>query len=106
MFGIGLPELAILFSVVLLVKTVSTLVDVLKSEFTGSNKIIWFLVVLFLPLFGIIAYHFIGSKQKITDKQSTFSEKNCPYCAEVIKAEAKICRFCGKELPKLANETI
>ena len=24
--------------------------------------------------------------------------KECPYCAEIIKAKAKICRFCGREL--------
>ncbi|BAU22879.1 hypothetical protein THC_0485 [Caldimicrobium thiodismutans] len=41
------------------------LVDILKSEFTGYNKIIWLLLVIFLPLLGLILYYFIGRKQKI-----------------------------------------
>lgn len=41
------------------------LVDVLKSEFTGTNKIVWLLAVFFLPLLGSILYLFIGRKQKI-----------------------------------------
>lgn len=27
------------------------------------------------------------------------NEKECPFCAETIKAKAKICRFCQRELP-------
>ena len=71
MFGFGLPELIILLFVLLpIILWGWALIDVLKSEFTGSNKVIWLLVVIFIPLIGILAYYFIGTKQKITAKKA------------------------------------
>ncbi len=41
------------------------LIDILKSEFDGTNKLIWLIVVFVLPFVGLILYYFIGRKQKI-----------------------------------------
>ncbi len=45
------------------------LIDILKSEFTGSNKIVWLLAVILLPLLGAVLYWFIGREQKIRDEE-------------------------------------
>jgi len=41
------------------------LVDIIKSEFMGYNKVIWIILILLLPFPGIILYWIIGRKQKI-----------------------------------------
>lgn len=42
------------------------LIDILKSDFRDTNgKIIWVLVVIFLPVIGSILYFLIGKSQKI-----------------------------------------
>ena len=48
-----------------IILTILALVDILKSEFSGNNKIVWVLVVLFFNLIGAILYFTIGRKQKI-----------------------------------------
>ena len=41
------------------------LIDILKSDFRDTNdKIIWALVVIFLPVIGSILYFLIGKSQK------------------------------------------
>jgi hypothetical protein len=59
--GMTLPML-IVVTVALLVLS---LIDVLRNEFTGSNKLIWLVAVTFLPLLGPVLYYFIGRGQRI-----------------------------------------
>jgi hypothetical protein len=47
---------------------VIALIDIIRNEFTGSNKLIWVIVVLLLPLLGTILYFLLGSQQKINEK--------------------------------------
>jgi hypothetical protein len=59
--GKALPML-IIVSVTLLVLS---LIDILRNEFTGSNKLVWLVAVTFLPLLGPALYYFIGRGQRI-----------------------------------------
>jgi hypothetical protein len=64
LFLIPLIFIFLLFLAVF-VFVVWTLIDVLRNEFTGNNKIIWLLTIILLPPLGSILYVFIGREQKL-----------------------------------------
>jgi hypothetical protein len=40
------------------------------------------------------------TKQLEREQLETGTSRKCPFCAEIVKAEAKVCRFCGRDLPQ------
>lgn len=62
-FPISMLELLMLLLVIL--PWIVAFIDVLRNEFTGYNKVVWLIAVIFVPFFGPLAYLLIGRNQRI-----------------------------------------
>ena len=67
----------------------------------GRSGFGFFLLSFFLsPLVGIIIAMLLGPNQAAVDNAAlqAGTSKKCPYCKEIIKADAVVCRFCGRDI--------
>lgn len=102
----GMGILFILFWVALMgtlfVFWIMFLIDVIKNEYTGNNKLIWIIVLLGFPPLGVILYQLIGKGQKVgaikqTEKAQVQQTKKAEVKAPEVDKNIKICE-CGKEM--------
>jgi len=60
----------------------------------------YFLIGLVLPIIGIVAA--IVAKPNDAAQEEADLERGdrmrCPHCAELIRSEARVCRFCGRDV--------
>jgi hypothetical protein len=78
------------------------IVGVIASK-NGRLGIGYFLLSAILsPLIGLIVVLVAGNNNQMVEAKVIASGKNkkCPFCAELIKPEAVVCRYCGKDLPE------
>jgi hypothetical protein len=62
--GIGLLIGIFIFLAVCFLWVIA-LIDILRSDFRGNDKVIWVLVVIFFPFLGSILYFIVGRSRKI-----------------------------------------
>jgi hypothetical protein len=65
MMGIMMSSFIMLFIFFTFILYIYILIDILKHEFTGYNKIIWIIVLICFPILGAILYLVFGRSQRI-----------------------------------------
>lgn len=54
--------LVLLFGLIL---PIAAIVDIVRNDFEGNNKLIWVLIVIFFNIIGSVLYFLIGRKQRL-----------------------------------------
>lgn len=70
----------------------------------GRSGFLYFLLSMVLtPILGfIIAVAAEPDSDKLEERAiSAGKRRKCPYCAELVRNEARICKHCGKEIAKI-----
>ena len=62
----------------------------------GRNSLGWFISGLFIGPFALIV-----TALPPVPREGRF--ERCPLCGEVIQADARLCRYCGREIEPLAG---
>ncbi len=96
MFGIGLPEvMVLLLFFVVPVLWIWAIVDISTHVFDDNNKVIWLLVVIFVPILGVILYFTVGRGQRLMNgAPQTGGNLFCANCGKQVD-RAPTCIACG-----------
>lgn len=66
-FGAGLGIFGIILAIVLFIMVIWAVVDIFSKPYPLPKKLVWLLVIFFIPYIGAILYFVMGRKDTVSD---------------------------------------
>lgn len=74
----------------------------LIAKSKGHSFFAWYIYGALLFIVALIHAIVLKPVQAEVDRAAlaTGDSRKCPFCAEIVRREAKVCRFCSRDLPE------